>query len=495
MTNDPIDQWRHDPNYRLLQAEISALNERLDGEGEFGRAIRDLWVRQQKALPPENEEHLEFYRHILTQMMLGKFERIVTPDPINDIDSFGASLVRLNMTMDRKFAEVRALSEVSHELSEGLFTEDVLNHVFDTFRPIMPYDRIGFAVVETNALGIKTVHAHWVRSNYDAMRLTLGFTQLLDKTSLGAVAESTQPRIIDDLEAYLQAHPSSVATRLLIEEGVRSSLTCPLYSKGELVGFLIFSSRHIKTYRPEHIVMFKNVAGKLGLTLEKCRLYEDLTSRNQFIRSVFGRYLSDDIADALLLDPSALNMGGKKCQVTVLLSDIRGFTSMSEHMAPEQVVATLNTCFNILVGVIHRHQGTIDNIIGDALMVLFGAPVSRADDATRAVACALAMQAAMAEVNARTQELGLPALAIGIGINTGDVVAGNIGSEAHAKYSVIGAPVNLAARLESQAGRGEVLISQASYELVQDAVRILDTRAVTAKGFSEPVLAYSIARL
>lgn len=495
MTDNPLDQWRHDPSYRLLQAEITALNERLDGEGEFGRAIHELWSRQQQAQSPKDEEHLDFYRRILTQMMLGKFERIVTPDPINDIDSFGASLVRLNMTLDRKFAEVRALSEVSHELSEGLFTDDVLNHVFDTFRTIIPYDRIGFAVVDTNALGIKTVRAYWVRSNLNPIRLTLGFTQLLDKTSLGAVAESTQPRIIDDLEAYLKEHPSSVATRLMIEEGVRSNFTCPLYSKGELVGFIIFSSRHTKTYRPEHIDMFDNVAGKLGLTLGKCRLYEELTSRNKFIRSVFGRYLSDDIADALLHDPSALNMGGKKCQVTVLMSDIRGFTSMSEHMAPEQVVASLNTCFNILVDVIHRHQGTIDNIIGDALMVLFGAPVSRHDDALRAVSCAMDMQAAMTEVNTRNQEQGLPELAIGIGINTGDVVAGNIGSEAHAKYSVIGAPVNLAARLESQAARGEILISQISYELVQNAVRILDTREVTAKGFSDPVRAYSVAAL
>jgi len=495
MSDDLLSQWRHDPSYRLLQAEISALDERLNGEGEFGRAIRDLWSQQQKATSPEDEEHLAFYRKILTQMMMGKFERIVTPDPVNDVESFGASLVRLNMTLDRKFAEVRALSEVTHQMNEGLFIADVLNHVFDTFRAIIPYDRIRFAVVETNSKGVKVARTHWTRADFDTCHIPPGFTQVLENTSLTASAADGQPHFINDLTTYLQEHPDSLVTGLMIKEGALASLTYPLFIKSNLIGFLLFSSHTKGVYQQEHINMFTSVGGKLALTLEKSLLYEGLTVRNEFIRSVFGRYISDEIADALLKNPEALNMGGRKCKVTVLLSDIRGFTSMSEHMEPEQVVASLNSCFTVMVDVIHKHNGTIDNIIGDALMVLFGAPISRDDDAHRAVACALDMQAAMVEVNRRNQEQGLPELAIGIGINTGDVVAGNIGSEAHAKYSVIGAPVNMAARLESKAARGEVLISQTSYDAVRDAVRIVETREVQMKGFTDPVCAYSIAEL
>lgn len=495
MSDDLLSQWRHDPSYRLLQAEISALDERLNGEGEFGRAIRDLWSQQQKATSPEDEEHLAFYRKILTQMMMGKFERIVTPDPVNDVESFGASLVRLNMTLDRKFAEVRALSEVTHQMNEGLFTADVLNHVFDTFRAIIPYDRIRFAVVETNSKGVKVARTHWVRSDFDICHIMPGYTQAVENTNLIASAADGQPRFVNDLTTYLQEHPNSLVTDLMIKEGALANLSYPLIIKNNLIGFLTFSSHTKGVYQQEHINMFTTVGAKLALTLEKSLLYENLTVRNEFIRSVFGRYISDEIADALLKNPEALNMGGRKCKVSVLLSDIRGFTSMSEHMEPEQVVASLNSCFTVMVDVIHKHNGTIDNIIGDALMVLFGAPISRDDDAHRAVACALDMQAAMVEVNRRNQELGLPELAIGIGINTGDVVAGNIGSEAHAKYSVIGAPVNMAARLESKATRGEVLISQTSYDAVRDAVRIVETREVQVKGFTDPVCAYSVAEL
>lgn len=492
MSDDLLKQWKDDPHYRLLQAEIAALDDRLDPDTELGRVIREIWQKQQVTDDASDEEHLAFYRHVLAQMLMGKYERIVPPDPLTDIDSFGANLVKLNLVLDQKFAEVRALSEITHEINEGIFIEDVLNHVFETFRPIIPYDRIGFAVLDVDDDGKQIVKAHWARSDFENIRIKQGFHQRLSETSLGVVAESGQPRIINNLVTYLEEHPHSISSRFMVEEGVRSSLTCPLITKGEVAGFMFFSSRHVETYKVEHVHIFMEIAGQLALTLEKSRLYEELTMRNQFIRSIFGRYMSDEIADSLLEDPDALKMGGRKCTVTVLMSDIRGFTAMSEHMDPAHVVSTLNACFNVMVEVIHKHHGTIDNIIGDALMVLFGAPVSHADDVERAVACALDMQAAMKKVNAIIADMGLPALSMGIGINTGDVVAGNIGSEAHAKYSVIGAPVNLAARLESQAGPGEVLVSETTYHEVKDRVHVHDQRQVEAKGFSQPVQVFAI---
>jgi len=492
MNDDELKKWKADPNYRLLQAEVEALDERLENQSEFGRVVRELWDKKHAADDAAEEEHLDFYRHVLEQMMLGKFERIVPPDPLTEIDSFGVSLMKLNGVLDHKFAEVRALSEITHEINEGIFIEDVLNHVFDTFRPIIPYDRIDFALLDLDAEDVRVVKAHWARSDFENVHIKKAFSRPLGDTSLKDVAQSGQPRIINDLKAYIEQHPSSVSSRLMIKKGVRSSLTCPLIAKGAVVGLMFFSSRHPNTYTSEHVHIFTEIAGQLALTLEKGRLYEELTIRNKFIRSIFGRYISDEIADSLLENPDALKMGGRKCKVTVLLSDIRGFTSMSEHMEPEHVVSALNTCFNVMVDVIQKHNGTIDNIIGDALMVLFGAPISRNDDAQRAMGCALDMQAAMSDVNAQIAELGLPKLSIGIGLNTGDVVAGNIGSEAHAKYSVIGAPVNLAARLESKAGPGEILISQTTFDAVHEHVLVLDQREVEAKGFSDPVRAYTI---
>ncbi|HEY9081489.1 adenylate/guanylate cyclase domain-containing protein [Magnetovibrio sp.] len=493
MGDNLLDKWKNDPRYRLLQAEVEALDNRLESKSEFGQVLREVWGKQQTALDAPDQAHLAFYRQVLTQMLNGQFERIVPSDPLTDIDSFGANLAKLNLVLDRKFTEVRALSEIAHEINEGIFIDDVLNHIFETFRPIIPYDRIGFAVLDEDVRGVQIVKARWTRSDFDHICIQPGFHQPLHQTSLSDVAQSKRPRIINDLTSYLERHPKSVSSRLMVKEGVRSSLTCPMIAKGDTFGFMFFSSRVAGAYKTGHVKTFQDISSQLASTLEKSRLYEDLTIRNKFIRSIFGRYISDEIADSLLENPEALKMGGRKCQVTVLMSDIRGFTAMSEHMEPEHVVSALNTCFNVMVDVIHRHNGTIDNIIGDALMVLFGAPLSHDDDAQRAVACALDMQAAMAEVNRRNAELDLPELAIGIGINTGDVVAGNIGSEAHAKYSVIGASVNMAARLESQAGRGEVLISQSSLDLTRGILCIIDTREITVKGFSTPLRAYSIA--
>jgi adenylate cyclase len=278
----------------------------------------------------------------------------------------------------------------------------------------------------------------------------------------------------------------------MAQEGFRSNMTCPLIGKDSVLGFIFFSSFNKNTYTLDHASILAAMHKTLSQTLEKCRLYEELTLRNKFIRNVFGRYISDDIADELLIKSEALKMGGRACKVTILMSDIRGFTKMSEHMKPEDVVTILNTYFNEMVKVIHHHNGTIDNIIGDAIMVLFGAPISRLDDAKRAIACAVDMQAAMVDVNKMITYLGLPQISMGIGINTGDVVAGNIGSEAHTKYSVIGAPVNLAARLESKALPGEILLSHDTYQASGCTAQIAEVRNVTAKGFTDPVKSYVI---
>ena len=223
MNDDVLTKWKTDPNYRLLQAEVEALDERLESKSEFGRVARELWEKKQVAGGAADEEHLDFYRHVLEQMMLGKFERIVPPGPLTDIDSFGVSLMKLNGVLDQKFAEVRALSGITHEINEGIFIEDVLNHVFDTFRPIIPYDHIGFALLDLGVEKVRIVKAYWARSDFEIVHIKKG-GQPQDNTSLKDLAQSGQPRIINDLKAYLEQHPGSISSRLMIKEGMRSSL-------------------------------------------------------------------------------------------------------------------------------------------------------------------------------------------------------------------------------------------------------------------------------
>ena len=221
-------------------------------------------------------------------------------------------------------------------------------------------------------------------------------------------------------------------------------------------------------------------------------LATQLELHNRFIRETFGRYLTDEVVTSLLDSPEGLQLGGEKRRVTMLIADLRGFTSLSGRLAPEQVVTMLNRYLGTMVEVIMQHQGTIDEFIGDAILVIFGAPVWRADDAQRAVACAVAMQLAMVTVNAQNRHDGLPAVEMGIGVHTGEVVVGNIGSHKRTKYGVVGSHVNLTSRIQSYTIGGQILLSEATRQAVEPLVKLSRQMEVEAKGIVEPITLYEL---
>jgi adenylate cyclase len=174
-----------------------------------------------------------------------------------------------------------------------------------------------------------------------------------------------------------------------------------------------------------------------------------------------------------------------------MMTDLRGFTSMSGRLAPEQVVAILNHYLGTMVEVIQQYQGTIDEFIGDAIFILFGAPVQRDDEAERAVACAMAMQLAMVGVNAQNRAEGLPEVETGIGIHTGEVVVGNIGSDRRTRYGVVGSHVNLTACTESYTVSGQGLISEDTRHEIGPSLQVADKLEVIAKGVDKPITIYN----
>ena len=180
-------------------------------------------------------------------------------------------------------------------------------------------------------------------------------------------------------------------------------------------------------------------------------------------------------------------MGGEKRKITMLMADLRGFTSLSERLPPERVVTLLNRYLTTMVSVIKQYQGTIDEFIGDAIFVLFGAPIWQEDDAQRAVACAVAMQLAMASVNEQNRQDGLPEVEMGIGIHTGQVVVGNIGSAERTKYGVVGSQVNLTSRIQSFTTGGQILISEATRREVGPILKLGKQMEVKAKGIEYPI--------
>jgi class 3 adenylate cyclase len=221
--------------------------------------------------------------------------------------------------------------------------------------------------------------------------------------------------------------------------------------------------------------------------------YRRQLERNEkFIRATFGRYLSDEIVTEILERPEGLELGGDLREVTIMMSDIRGFTALSERLAPAQVVTMLNRYLGVMTDIIMEHQGTIDEFIGDAILAVFGAPQRREDDADRAARCALAMQSAMGEINAQNESEGLPRIQTGIALNTGDVIAGNIGSERRSKYGFVGHPMNVTSRIEDLSAGGEILVSDSTLQKLTIAVNVSDTQELKVKGIDQSIIIHKI---
>ena len=230
------------------------------------------------------------------------------------------------------------------------------------------------------------------------------------------------------------------------------------------------------------------------LSSEFNRMVEGLQQR-ELLKETFGRYVTKQVADEILSGRVAL--GGERRQATVLFSDIRGFTEMSERLSPEEVVAFLNEYLTIMVDCVLEHGGVLDKFIGDAVLAVFGVPVSQgslAGDAKAAVACAQAMGRRLDELNSRRANVGLTPIRIGIGVHTGDLVAGNIGSPKRMQYTVIGDTVNVGSRLEAltKEHQRRTLLSGATADLVKDEVDLEALGTVPVRGRKEALAIYGI---
>ncbi|MGQ7847267.1 AAA family ATPase [Granulosicoccus sp. 3-233] len=290
-------------------------------------------------------------------------------------------------------------------------------------------------------------------------------------------------------------------------KGSRSLLCQPILSQGKLLGLVYLENELISSaFTPERTRLLSLLSGQIAISINNAELVENLEVKvrertrqlelhSRFIEQTFGRYLSTEIADSLLKSTDGPDFSGRKTTVTVLMSDLRGFSTFSDSLDPETIVKLLNNYLSEMTTVIQKYNGTIDEFIGDAILVIFGAPFQRADDAERAVACALKMQLMMARVNAWNVLNGLPELEMGIGINTGEVVAGNIGSRKRAKYGVVGSNVNMAGRIEGHTVGGQVLISKSTRDAVQSPLQLVDIGSVEPKGATNPVQLFDVRGL
>lgn len=238
--------------------------------------------------------------------------------------------------------------------------------------------------------------------------------------------------------------------------------------------------------------MYSLLGAQYGAAVSYQR-YIERQKRRQ-VQAMFGRYVSTRVVEQLVKNPEMANPSGRKERLTMFFSDVRGFTSMSEKMEPQEVQRLLSEYFTEMTRILFKHGGTLDKFMGDAVMAFFGNPEPQPDHARRAVLMALEMQEAIAQLNRKWAAEGRQTIGVGMGIDTGDVTVGNLGSKDFLDYTVIGDHVNLACRLEQNAKAGEIIITQATYDEVKTAVEVEAMEPIKVKGKSEPIPIYRVLR-
>ena len=233
--------------------------------------------------------------------------------PPDDIGRLGEKIKELGLDFQSRLRQLSTISEITKRINEGLTVDEILDHVYDSLSGYLPFDRIGFSLIQDDG---KTVRANWAKSKAPVLRLNKGFEAPLEGSTLNQIILSGQPRIIGDLTEYLAKKPHSIATRLITEEGMRSSLTCPLIAFRKPVGFLFFSSMRPMTYEKSHADLYLDVAGEISVIVEKSRLLQELRNLNEVKNTFLGVAAHD------LRHPLSTNLGYLRLLLGGMMGDI-----------------------------------------------------------------------------------------------------------------------------------------------------------------------------
>ena len=384
--------------------------------------------------------------------------------------------------------KLRMLLDISQALSRQQEVDKLLEKVVDITFQVMSVDRVSILMLEGDEL-----------------------IPRVSKNKLGGssggqhVPQSIARRVVTERLAILTDNAAAddrFAGKSIVVQSVRSAMCAPLLGsrdpdsndRGEVLGLIYVDSQtSIDAFGDEDLEFLIAFSGIAAVAIENGQLSDKLR-REALVLSNFQRYFAPDLAEQIADQEDAVRLGGTKRPVVVFFSDIRGFTSMSEKMGPDDIATLLNEYFTEMVEIVFENGGTLDKFMGDAIMALWGAPIEQEGDADRAMRAAIEMQSLLAQLNVKWAAQGRQRVEIGIGIDYYEVFAGNIGSDRRLEYTVIGDAVNTASRLCSKAGSGEIIVSQRFYDELSEPPAVDPQEALELKGKEQKVPVYRVKR-
>ncbi len=401
---------------------------------------------------------------------------IATPEEIKDLRR-KAKMLDLLYEMSKSLGTVFDLAEIFEKATDLIFRGSPADRVV----ALLADETIDGRILDYSLVpvGVKTRDA-----NIEAIteKLTISRT-ITQKVMREKVAVLSQDARTD--EQFLGAES-------IVAQGVRSTICAPLITESNVHGVL-YADRldPFATFSSDHLELISAVAAQTAVTVETVKAHKRL-AREEVARANYSRFMPEYVVKQLLDNPGSFKLGGVNQTITVLFADIRGFTAFSEKENPEKVVTLLNRYFSLMTEIIFENGGTLDKFIGDGLMALFGAPNASPEDALNAVKAAVTMQKRLIKLNEELRAEGFGQISMGIGLHTGEATIGYIGSEKRSEYTAIGDTVNLASRLESNAGGGQILMSEATAAASGNRIPVTEREPLTVRNRTQPVNVFEV---
>ena len=390
-------------------------------------------------------------------------------------------------TLQRKANILAALYEMSKTLGSVFDLNAIFEKATDIIFRSTPADRVVALLAETDGVEDANLTPIAMRARDNkleahARKLSIGRT-ITRKVMRDRVALLSQDAASDEQFAGVDS---------IVSQGVRSTICAPLVAETRVHGAL-YADRldPFAAFKPDDLELISAVAAQTAIAVENARAHERL-AREEVARANYGRFLPEYVVKQMLDNPESFKLGGVSQTITILFADIRGFTRISEHAAPEKIVNLLNRYFSAMTDIIFAHGGTLDKYLGDGLMALFGAPTATPDDASNALNAAVAMQRRMLGINRELRDEGFQEIGVGMGLHTGEVIVGYVGSERRSEYTAIGDTVNTSSRLESNARGGEILISDATAQAAHSRYKLKSREPIMVKNRQQPVKLWEV---